>query len=271
VDAWRAGSISTEAGHLTVFIVIGATVLFPLLSPVAALRRGSALTLLVLFGVILAPWTFDLVVDRLLGLNYFAWRFVWALPIVMLVGLVLAHIDLRRRLGILTIVAFTLALGLPAPPSSFYFSGVVDVRDAPEVWPWNADVPDALLDAARQVADATPVGGRFLAPGPVEEAATGTQIDRFPTYARMHYIQAVGGADEVPDDFFPKQRIALAQAMAGQPPAVPDDFWRTALDRVQVATVCMDALTAPALRTAVTERYTDAGSAGPCEIWTRRE
>jgi hypothetical protein len=87
----------------------------------------------------------------------------------------------------------------------------------------------------------------------------------------MHYIQAVGGADEVPDDFFPKQRIALAQAMAGQPPAVPDDFWRTALDRVQVATVCMDALTAPALRTAVTERYTDAGSAGPCEIWTRRE
>lgn len=270
VDAWRAGSISTEAGNLTVFVVLGATVLFPLLSPVRVVRRGSALVLFLLFGVLLAPWTFDLVLDDLLDLNYFAWRFVWALPIVMLVGLVLAHMDLRRRLGMLTIVAFTLALGLPAPQSSFYFSGVVDVRDAPAMWPWNADVPVEQLDAARRVADATPVGGRFLAPASVEDVTTGTQIDRFPTYARMHYIQAVGRADQVSDDFFAAQRIALAQAMAGKPPDRPDDFWRTALDRVQVATVCMDASTAPALRAVVMELYTDAGSAGPCEIWTRR-
>ena len=270
VDAWRLGSIAPEAGNLTVFLVIGATALFPLLSPAEVLRRGGALTLLFLFGVLLAPWTFDIVVDHLLDLNYFAWRFVWALPVIMLVGFALAHVDLRRRLGILTVVAFTLALGLARPQASFFFSGIVDIRDAPAMWPWNADVPDNVLDGARRVADATPVGGRFLAPATVEEVATGTQIDRFPTYARMHYIQAVGGADSVPHDFFPKDRLVLAQGMAGQAANVRDDQWRAALTRVQVETVCMDGQTAPGLRAVVMELYTDAGSAGPCEIWTRR-
>jgi hypothetical protein len=270
-EAWESGSISPGAGNLTVFFVIGATALFPLLAPSQVLRRGAALTLLFLFGVLLAPWTFDLVLNRVLDLNYFAWRFVWALPVVMLVGLALAHLDLRRRLGLVTVVAFTLALGLSPPQVSFFSSGIVDIRDAPLVWPWEADIPDGLLDPARQVVDATPVGGRFLAPAKIEEVATGMQIDRFPTYARMHYIQAVGGADSVPADFFPKDRLALARAMAGQGGTAVEDDWRTALTRVQVDTVCMDETTTPRLRAAVMEMYTDAGSAGPCQIWVRRE
>lgn len=269
-NAWTMASVSAQAEHsLTVVFLIGATALFALLPPMRAVRRGAALVLLFLFGILLAPWTFDAIVDDVLGLNYFAWRFVWALPTVMLVGLALAHVDLRRRLSLVSIAAFTLALGLATPPASFLFLSVVDVRHAPAVWPWEAGIPDFPRDAARAVVDATPDGGRFLAPSTVEEVATASQVDRFPTYAREHYAEAVGQADTVPRDFFSEQRLLLARAMEGQQAGVRDADWRAALTRLDVATVCMDKRTAPGLRAVVMQMYKDAGSAGLCQLWTR--
>ena len=192
------------------------------------------------------------------------------LPIGLLIGIALAHIDARRTLGLLTVVAAIMGLGLSGPDlsSSFVFKNAVDVRHAP-VWPWQAGIPTVLRRTAESVVDATPEGGRFLAPPNVEEIATAIQIERFPVYARVVYATAVGAADSVPDDFFPKERVFLGQAMEGKSPALDADGWRRALARVDVATVCIDKTTAAGLRQVVTQTYVPAGSAGLCEIWSR--
>lgn len=269
-DAWEWANLSSRNRHFVpALFFIGGTALFALLPPKVAVRRGAGLVVLFLFGVLLAPWTFDAVVGDLLDLNAFAWRFVWALPTVMLVGLALAHLDLRRTLSVVSIAAFTIALGLSPLSASFLFPAIVDVRHAPATWPWDAGIPENLRDAALDVTNATPGGGRFLAPPTIEEIATAIQTDRFPTYVRVHYVQAVGEADSVPHDFFPRERLLLARAMTGQQVEAPASVWRAALTRLDIATVCLDARTAPGLRAVVMQLYVAAGSAGLCRLWTR--
>jgi hypothetical protein len=81
----------------------------------------------------------------------------------------------------------------------------------------------------------------------------------------------VGEADSVPAGFFTKDRLRLARAMSGQRVEVPAAAWREALTDLDVATVCVDARTAPGLRAVVMQMYTAAGSAGLCQLWTRHE
>jgi hypothetical protein len=210
----------------------------------------------------------------LLDLEYFAFRFTWAIPVTVLIGIALANADRRRRLGLLTVAAATLGLGLSGPdgvPAQVYFSIDADVRDAPRVWPWDAGIPQGLREAADAVGAATPDGGRFLAPPSIEEVATATQLGRFPVYARDHYV-AIVGAESAPRDFFVDDRLLLARGMAGrQQPGESAPRFAAALDRVEVDTVCVDQNTAPNLRQAVTTSFVERRSAGLCDVWVRRE
>jgi hypothetical protein len=228
------------------------------------------------FGLLFAPWSFNPIVGDLLGLDYFARRFVWALPGVLIGGIVLANLDVRPALGLLTVAALTLGLGLSGPDRSstasrfYFFDGVVDVRDAPNVWPWKAGIDPNLRRTAVAVARDTPRHGRFLAPPTIEQIVTAIQIDKYPVYAREHYLLAIGHAPSVPVDFHTRERLLLSRGMTRMSPSVSSDRWREALRRVRVDTVCMDRNTAPGLRRVVTDTYFARGSAGACDVWTRR-
>ena len=95
------------------------------------------------------------------------------------------------------------------------------------------------------------------------------QIDRFPVYARAHYVTAVGRADEVPDGFFVEDRELLSQGISGAAGDVPSSRWSTALDRVDVDTVCIDQSGAPGLREAVSQTYAQRGSTVAGHLWAR--
>jgi hypothetical protein len=273
LEAWEF-AVGRESSDylLTLLFLVGAVAVFPLLLRSDRFRRAGALLLLLVFGVFLAPWFFEPLVNDVLDLNYFAFRFVWALPLALLIGVALANMDGRRTIGLLTVAAATLGLGLSGPddlPARVFLSVDADVRDAPAVWPWDAGIPPPQRRTAAAVVAATPEGGRFLAPPGIEEAATATQIDRFPVYARHHYVTAVGRADSVPAEFYPAERELLSLGMSGASKQVEASRWREALERVDVATVCMDQATAPGLRQVVMETYVDRGPAAQCEIWTR--
>jgi hypothetical protein len=268
-------AVGDHRGHvLTIFFVAGAIAVFPLLLRSERLRRAAALSTVLVFGIVLAPWLYEMLVVDVLDLEYFATRFTWAIPVSVLIAIALANADRRRRLGLLTVAAATLGLGLSGPdgvPAQVYFSIDADLRDAPSVWPWDAGIPQGLQDAADAVSAATPEGGRFLAPPSVEEVATATQLGRFPVYARDHYV-AIVGSESAPRDFFVDDRLLLARGMAGeQQPGESAQRFAAALDRVEVDTVCVDQSTVPNLRQAVTVSFVERRSAGLCDVWVRRE
>jgi hypothetical protein len=267
--AWDR-AVGDHRGHvLTIFFVAGAIAVFPLLLRSEGVRRAAALSTVLVFGIVLAPWLYETLVVDVLDLEYFAFRFTWAIPVSVLIGIALANADRRRRLGLLTVAAATLGLGLSGPDGVLVFYSIdADVRDAPSVWPWDAGIPQGLQDAADAVGAATPEGGRFLAPPSVEGVATATQLGRFPVYARDHYVVIVG-AESAPRDFFVDDRLLLARGMAGKQQSA--QRFAAALDRVEVDTVCVDENTAPNLRQAVRTSFVERRSARLCDVWVRRQ
>ena len=272
IDAWQSAVGTLNDFPLTVVFIAGRSAVLPLLLSSRRSRRAGALLIVTVFGIVLAPWTYEPLVGDLLDLNYFAARFLWSVPVGLVVGIALANIDARKTVGLLTVAALTIGLGLSGPDdldSLKLFSIDADVRDAPPVWPWDAGFPAGLDEAASALVAVTPEGGRFLAPPGVEEVATAMQIDRFPVYARAHYVTAVGRADEVPDGFFVEDRELLSQGISGAAADVPSSRWSTALDRVDVDTVCIDQSGAPGLREAVSQTYAQRGSTVACDLWAR--
>jgi hypothetical protein len=241
----------------------------------AQIRRVMGVLIFVLFALLFAPWTFDLLIDDVLGLNHFAWRFFWALPGAWFIGVALASADERKRLGLLTLAAAVLGLGISGP--RIKYTGVEPLRSqhatlwkAPLAWPSEAGAGAAVEHAARATVEATPVGGRYLAPPRVEELATGLQVARFPTYARLSYVMVARNDPDVPPEFFANERLLLGAGMAGATPRGADAAaWRNALRTVDVDTVCLDDRTATGLRRVVMNEYRSLGSAGLCELWTR--
>jgi hypothetical protein len=261
--------------RLTDLFLVGGVAVFPLVLGDRRRRRAAGLMVLLVFGIVYAPWSFELVVQDVLGLDYFASRLFWSIPIALLIGLALGALDSRRRLGLLTVLAATLALGLSGPdlaghPIGGVTRGTVDVRHAPQAWPWQAGIPAHYVAAARAIADATPPGGRFLGPPTVEEVTTALRVDVFPTYVREVYVLPIGQAKTVPPDFDLEDRLLLESGMrSGAPPTEPA-AWRRALENLDIATVCTDTLTDPTLEQVIAEDYSSLGSAGACtEVWSR--
>jgi hypothetical protein len=274
-QAWELAFGPTRDSPLAVFFVLGALGTALLVRAPARIRRVMALLIFALFALLFGPWTFDFFIDDVLGLNHFAWRFFWALPGAWFVGVALASADQRRRLGLLTLAAAVLGLGISGP--RIRYMGAESLRSehatvwkAPRAWPSEAGADAALQRAARATLEATPAGGRYLAPARVEELATGLQVARFPTYARLFYVMVAKNDPRVPTDFFAGERLLLGTGMAGGTPAGADaTAWRNALRAVEVDTVCLDDRAAVGLRRAVIDAYQPFGSAGLCELWTR--
>jgi uncharacterized membrane protein YiaA len=268
-QAWERGTGTAATHVLTDLFVLGSIALLPLVVRSLLVKRATGLLILLFFGVLFSPLWFGSIVSRLPDLHYFAWRIPWALPAALLIGIALASVDERQTFGIISLVAALILMGLSGPDLSKSFLPVTaDVRHSP-TWPWQRGIPENLQQSAEALKRVTPAGGRFLAPPRVEEVSTALLVDRFPVYARLVYVTAVGSASHVPAQFFPRDRILLARGMAGDAKKVRADTWRNVLERVDVATVCIDPNTVPALRQAVQETYVSRGTAGNlCELWT---
>jgi hypothetical protein len=272
-QAWERASLSAGGTDhfLTILVIVGSIAIFPLVLTSAQLRRAAGLVVLLLFGILFAPWSFDRLVNAVPEFSAFGWRLAWALPTGLLVGLALANVDARRTVGLVTVIAAMTAIGLSGPElsGSVYEPIPVDVRRAPVVWPWDAGTPAVLQDTARALVDATPKGGRFLAPPAIEEVATAIQRERFPVYARLVYAEAVGQANGTPSAFLTEERLLLGRGMTGTPQDADAARYLEALERLEVSTVCVDERTDDGLRRAVTRTYVARGSAGRCELWSR--
>jgi hypothetical protein len=274
-QAWVLAFGPTQDTPLTVFFLLGALGTALVVRSSARIRRVMGVLIFVLFALLFAPWTFHLLIGDVLGLNHFAWRFFWALPGAWFVGVALASADERKRIGLLTLAAAVIGLGISGPPLKH--TGAEPVRSqpvrlwkAPRAWPSEAGAEAAVEHAARATVAATPVGGRYLAPPRVEELATGLQIARFPTYARLFYVIVARNDPDVPPGFLAKERLLLGTGMAGATPRGADEAaWRNALRALEVDTVCLDDRAATGLAHIVMNEYESFGSAGLCELWTR--
>ena len=139
--------------------------MLPLLLSRRRSRRAGALLIVTVFGIVLAPWTYEPLVGDLLDLNYFAARFLWSVPVGLLRWNCSPTSTLARRSGCSRSWPWTIGLGLSGPDdldSLKLFSIDADVRDAPPVWPWDAGFPAGLDEAASALVAVTPEGGRFL-------------------------------------------------------------------------------------------------------------
>jgi hypothetical protein len=272
-DAVRGGQMEW---FLTTLVVAGATAVHALLPTRARVRRAVGLMLLLLFGVVLGPVTYEPLVADLLDLEWFANRLVWALPVAVVVGTALASLDTRRRLGALTVTAVAVTLGLSGPDLADtnlarVRASTVDVRDAPRAWPWETGIPLQLVRGADALADATPDGGRFLATPLVEEVTTALHIDDLPTYARDIYLVPIGRGRDAPEDFALDERLLLMHGMSGPQPDVTDELWADALETLEVAAVCTGPGIDPKLAEVIEERYRPVGGAGACtDVLVRR-
>lgn len=275
-EAWMEAFLRRKnpSTFLTLLFLAGSTAAVPLVADDRGIRRALGGMMLLIFGVVFSPWGYDAIVGDLLGLDYVAWRLLWALPGALLIGAVLAGVDGRRRLARWTVAAATLGLGLSGPDltgttTSALRPPVIDIRQAPRVWPWDAGIPEDLAAAARAIARVTPEGRRYLAPKLVEEVATATQIKVFPVYVREVYVIPVGKTEPAPTGFGLEARLLLADAIAGQAPLPSEAQVEQALDQLDVVTVCLTGTAAPALSAVVSRYYSSVGVAGACEIWSR--
>ena len=142
---------------LTIFFVAGAIAVFPLLLRSERLRRAAALSTVLVFGIVLAPWLYEMLVVDVLDLEYFATRF-WNMghtPVKR------AHRHRARERGQTTKARTPDRRRRDTRPwvveavrharAGLLFDQCPNIRAAPSVWPWDAGIPQGLQDAADTV------------------------------------------------------------------------------------------------------------------------
>ena len=269
-EAWSFAYGPDESNLLTVFFVLGATLVVPLALPDASTRRAWGFVLFGFFGLLFSPWGFEPLVDDVLDLNHFAWRFFWALPATVIIGVVVATVARASRFGSLVSVAAVIVLALSGPSlDNVLRPQAVRVWERPHVLPWESGATPGLLSATESVVAATPTGGRFLAPSRVEEVATAMQTDAKPTYVRPHYVTVALNDEAVDETFHAEERLLLGGGANGRARQTTRAEWTRALDVVDVHTVCLSDGAAPTLRAAVEQGYERGQQTTYCQIWTR--
>ncbi len=290
--AWNGAQLGAAASVPTLGLVFSAMLLtIPLLARPEQ-RRGLALLSGGLFAVLLAPWTYELIVVDALEIDYFANRLAWVIPIPLLLGVVIAGIDDRRRLRWLTVVGAVVLVAasgqsIAGTQLEFFRPAVLDVTDSPSAWPWQTD--DFFdRDAAYRILEETPDGGRFLAPETIESMATALRLDldASPTYARLHYLQTIAADPTTPESFLANERLVLHAAISGE--QRPSADVERSLELLAPDVVCLDPSAIDELVDAVALGYHSAGYVGGlvvpedsgfgvdgifggCELWLRRD
>lgn len=269
--AWRARIVG-QVKELTytgqrwqVGLLLGAVAVVVLVGRSPLVRAYTAIVLLGLTLVVFNPSLFEGIFGPA-GLNGVSWRAAWALPLALLVGL--AADALVDRSGELRANAAGLAF-----VAVLLFFGISPLHQTVQGWPAN-DWPEADLATARAVLAATPEGGRYLATEEVETVAVTLADDRFPTYYRPYFLNALSEYDDLPDSFRALGRLKLTAAYRGRPvedvrmPPRPKGVAKL-LDLLQVDTVCLSAEVKARLRTAVGFRFERVSQLPSCELWVR--
>lgn len=287
--AWNLAQLKGSPSVLTLGLMSAAILLtLPLLARPEQ-RRGHAMLLFGLFGVLLAPWTYELIVVDALEIDYFAKRLTWVIPLPLLLGVVVAGFDTRHTMRWLTIASALLLFGasgqsIEGTPLVFLRPAVVDVTVSPRAWPWEAD-NFVDRDAAYRILELTPAGGMYLAPEKIEGMATALRqgVDANPTFAREQYLQTLAADPTTPESFLADERLVLYAAVSGEQRASASVI--RSLELLSPDVVCLAPPAIDELVDAVALRYDSAGHVGGrpipndsgfgimggCELWLRSD
>ena len=275
--AWEIGGLlaGPPISWMTAALLLGSTIaLVWFASHQVAQRRALGAAFAVAYGLML-PIIFRVVVDDLLDLRLYSYRLfvVFFAPVV--IGLGLAAVD-RSRLGVLTACAIVIAIGLAGP--SIEGSSLVYFRpqspkiwEAPLNWPAGNDASTGDKASANRLLAATPLGGRFLGFGAVEEIATARSTNRFPTYVRGQFVRSFTLDAGTPDAFRGEERLMLENAANASPgPPLDVEELVLALDAVRVDAACVAPDSDPLLSEALGRDFERVEVTPSCDLWVRK-
>jgi hypothetical protein len=262
--AGDGANVTTEGEVAEIWLLIFCVALVILFGATRLQRLYFATITAGLVLVVYNPVLFATVWDTL-GVTGLSWRAGWALPVGLAVGLAadtLGSTDDGPGGGWIgpALIAAVLAIGVSPVATT--------TMESP------ASFPDRDREAAEALVEATPPGGRFFGPDWVEVTAIALTADRYPTIVRPYFVRDLASYDDLPDEFLPAERLALAQMIRTAPMGRLADRASTKdpaelLDLLAIDAVCVPERANPQLRTELRDSWVLVSEERLCTVFAR--